>query len=238
MDLQNLQALFSPGAPVPRYDDDDDDDDDTAEEYGTKFHVYPLGFLRTAGNVQATGPPHCIYPTLREINASVRKQPNETSDNDSPSEEYQPEASVAPVVKAISCQFYNLIAHRATPRAGRLDSQQGHVTAALASAFAQTEKDKKIAYEKQSACNSKLPSRSFHDKIHLDDCPKSCRAEIVYTVDVRNLKLTSGRHVNHPPHNASLTIQTGTSSTTLFYRSRKHGTNAKCEMQSKIILSS
>ena len=188
MNLQNIQELFGPGVPEPQYDDDASND--SVEEHRTKVAVYPLGFLRTAGNVQATGPPQCLYPTLKKINASVRKphrqsqQSQHSPDDDSPYEEYHPPESRAPAVKAIASQFYNLIAHRATPRAGRLDSQQGLVTAALAGAFAQTAKDKKIAYEKQAACNSKLPSRSFHDKIHLDDCPKSCRAEIVYTVDV------------------------------------------------------
>ena len=199
INLENIQTLFSLGAPRLLDDDYDSDDDfPTAHPQPTKVQVYPLGFLRTVGNLQATGPPNCLYPTLSRINKAVReplRRPVYGSDDGlSFEDDRTPGARAAPVVTAIASQFYNLVAHRAAPRAGRLDSQQGLVTAALAGAFAQTTKDKNTAWEMKQACKDGLPSERFHSRIHSPNCPKSCRAEVVYTVDVRKLKSKCGRH--------------------------------------------
>ena len=199
MNLENIQALFSPSA-LPLLDDDDGSDYDfpTPQTQPTKLEVYPLGFLRTVGNLQATGPPHCLYPALSRINKAVCEPPKGRShgsdDNLSFEEDRTAIARAAPVVTATASQFYNLVAHRAAPRAGRLDSQQGLVTAALSGAFAKTVKDKNVALNLKLACESALPSERFHIRIHRPKCPKSCRAEVVYSVDVRKLKLKSGRH--------------------------------------------
>lgn len=197
MDLENIQALFSPGAPTLLYDGSDDDYA-TPEALPTKVEVYPLGFLRTVGNLQATGPPHCLHPTLKKINKSVCEPPKRRSrGSDSsflPEEEDNTSGrGTAQAVKATASQFYNLVAHRAASRAGRMDSQQGLVTAALSGGFARTAKDKRTALNKKTACDAALPSERFHNRIHLPECPKSCRAEVVYTVDVRKLKEKSGR---------------------------------------------
>lgn len=199
MNLENIQALFTPD--VQNHEDDEyTSDGSLSHSFPVSVQAYPLGFLRVAGNIQANGIPHCFYPSVTSINQSVRKAPRQGtahSDNEgaSSTESYRPNHQPAPVVKAISCQFYNYLAHRIAPRAGRLDTQQGTITAALSGAYANTAKDKKTASNKQAYCNAGLPSERFHERINLPDRPTCLRAELVYTIDVRNLKSVSGRHV-------------------------------------------
>ncbi|KAH9022649.1 hypothetical protein EDB85DRAFT_1895171 [Lactarius pseudohatsudake] len=193
VDLENIQALFNPGDQSHIPDDDDFLDSGLQESPFVNVYAYPLGFLRVAGNIQATGVPHCFYPVVAEVNLSVREDSNESS-SESDSDDDFPEAPrrrhlpPTPAVKPVAAQFYNYIAHRIAPRAGRMDSQQGSVTAALSGAFAQTPKDKRAASRKQAYCDQALPSTRFHKRISRPECPKCCRAEFVYSVDVRSLK--------------------------------------------------
>jgi hypothetical protein len=96
-------------------------------------------------------------------------------------------------VKPTSCQMYNYLAHRVAGRAGAHDSQQGTVTGAVAGGFAETNKDKTTASRKRAYCDISLPHERFHTRISsLDDPPTSCRAELVYSVDVAALENKSG----------------------------------------------
>jgi hypothetical protein len=203
MDLRNIHALFNSETQLNGAAEDSDElvGEDSAF---IQVDAYPLAFLRTVGNFQASGIPQCFYPTLARINQSIRRDPNQPhpnsdeSDNDHMSvdqDENYIQVGGAQVVKPIACQFYNYIAHRTATRAGRHYSQQGTVTAALAGAFSGTNKDKKRASELQGYCDQSLPSDRFHQNISIDDCPSSCRAELVYSVDVRALKHLSGRYV-------------------------------------------
>lgn len=103
------------------------------------------------------------------------------------------------VVKPICSQFYNHITHRIASRAGRLDSQQGTVTAAIAGGYANTPKDLATASRMKTYCEFGLPSDRFHDRISSKkpevECPTACRAEFVYSIDVRGLKDRSGSYV-------------------------------------------
>jgi hypothetical protein len=72
------------------------------------------------------------------------------------------------------------------------DAQQGTVTAAISGGFADSPKHKAIASRKQAYCETSLPSERFHAKTSIDDCPTYCRAEFVYSVDIRALKNPSG----------------------------------------------
>jgi hypothetical protein len=203
MDLGNIHALFNSESQLNAAAEDSDELIGEASEF-VQVDAYPLGFLRTAGNFQASSVPQCFFPILARINQSVRQDPNhppsnlEDSDDDHMSVD-QDEDSMhvggAQVVKPVASQFYNYIAHRTATRAGRHYSQQGTVTAALAGAFAGTNKDKKRATELQAYCDLSLPSDRFHQNISIEDCPTSCRAELVYSVDVRALKRRSGRYV-------------------------------------------
>ncbi|KAH9159668.1 hypothetical protein EDB89DRAFT_1915798 [Lactarius sanguifluus] len=129
IDLKNIQALFNPGDQLHIANDDNFLNSDLPESPFINVYAYPLGFLRVAGNIQATA-----------------------------------------------------------PRAGRMDSQQGSVTAVLSGTFAQTPKDKRAASRKRAYCDQALPSTRFHKRISRPECPKCCRAEFVYSVDVRSLK--------------------------------------------------
>ena len=190
VNLKNIHRLFN------LYSASQEDDYD-AEEYD-EVHVdaYPLAFLKTAGNIQANGIPPCFYPVLTTINRSVGKR-NEfrkesTEDTDSETDDNAPSARA---VKPVSAQFYNYITHRVATRAGQFDSQQGTVTAAISGASAITEKDQNTARKWQSYCDGGLPSERFHQKISVENCPTSCRAEFVYSVDIRDLKDPSGSYV-------------------------------------------
>ena len=201
MNLTNIRALF-------RTADDHDDSDN--ELFGEppkeeKLDVYPLGFLRKAGNVQAGGAPHCFLAPIKKVNRAVRKEGTQQrtrattrfeEDSSSSSTETQDIVNRIPTVKATSCQFYNYIAHRIAPHAGKLDSQQGLVTAALVGAFAQTIPHENTARIKQAACKMSLPAATFLRRIYRPGCPTCCRAEIVYLVDISNLKSQDGRYVD------------------------------------------
>jgi len=99
------------------------------------------------------------------------------------------------VLKPVACQFYNYIAHRTATRAGKHDTQQGTVTAAIAGGFAETQEDRNRAKKFIKYCDTALPSHRFQKHIDIDDCPSSCRAELVYSVDVRALRHPTGRFV-------------------------------------------
>ena len=147
MNFANIQALFNPDSQL-HSDPDDQNSDSTSsippESHFVNVDVYPLAFLKTAGNLQANRIPHCFYPVITQVNQAVRKNPNGIDSSSSESDDdsmdidprQSPPLSHAQVVKAISCQFYNYITHSMATRAGRHDSQQGSVTAALAGAFA------------------------------------------------------------------------------------------------------
>jgi hypothetical protein len=219
MDLTNIQALFNPVADFS--DMSESDTYTTAADLGSPHvdvNVYPLAFLRTAGNVQAHGIPHCFYPILTDINCSVGKQQpppnrhgfrgdedgftmvnaNEDEDDfmvvDDDRDDSHP-ASLR-VVKPIFTQFYNYFAHRVAPRAGGHESQHGGITAAISGAFATSQKHKRAALKKQSECERSLPFQRFHDRISIEDCPTCCRAELVYSIDIRGLKNPSGTYAS------------------------------------------
>jgi hypothetical protein len=214
VDLEKVQALFNPGGQLHRTvndnDNDNDPDFDTSalpESHFVNVDVYPLGFLRTVGNVQATGVPHSFYPVITDINQNVRRNPDRRGhgfsvDPDDPDDNMsldvdqdRPQPRGAPVVRPVASQFYNYVADRTATRARRQDAQQGSVTAALAGTFAETDKHKEIASDQQRYCDHALPSDRFHTKISIRDRPPSCRAEFVYSVDVRALETRTGMSV-------------------------------------------
>ena len=198
MDLKNIEALFTPETHL----DDFDSSSDISGSNDVSINVYPLAFLRSFGNLQATGIPYCFYPFITSINRSVRRVPHEdplefddASDRDSDSvdlDDPQPSQSGTPVVRPISCQFYNYSAHRTASRAGAHDSQQATVTAALAGVYARSASERSTASQARSDCDTSLPSERFHTRISQDNCPTACRAEFVYSVDVRALADPSG----------------------------------------------
>ena len=201
--MRNIHALFNSQTQLHGVEDDSDDLMGEDLEF-VQVDAYPLAFLRTVGNFQASSIPQCFLPTLARINQSIRRDPNQpASDSDESNEDHMSvdhdedsnHVGGAQVVKPVACQFYNYIAHRTATRAGRHYSQQGTVTAALAGAFAGTNKDKKRASDLQDYCDLSLPSERFHQNISIEDCPSSCRAELVYSIDVRALKRRSGRYV-------------------------------------------
>jgi hypothetical protein len=218
VNLENIQGLFNTNTSSTidvdiEYLDDQDDrrpspsrvDDDPS----VHVEAYPLAFLKTAGNIKATGVPYCFSPLITKINKSVRKNhqnphnhatPAAAADHDQSDHmplDSDPDASYSEstyqAIKPVSSQFYNYLTHRVASRAGRHDAQQGSVTAAISGAYATTDKDKKAAKTKQQYCKNALPSDRFHARIaSVPECPTACRAELVYSIDVRALKQPTG----------------------------------------------
>ncbi|KAH9028272.1 hypothetical protein EDB85DRAFT_2147990 [Lactarius pseudohatsudake] len=200
MDLTNVHSLFHPEREYPLSEEDRMEEYDELRPETGRVDVYPLGFLRTVGNVQAEGIPPCFYSGIREISSKVRADPNGGDEGSSSSSSTSTTSNGSmtrtprtQVIKPISSQFYNYISHRAASRAGDMDTEKGTVTAALAGAFATTAKDRATARGKQDQCRVALPWKRFHNKISCYDCPVSCRGEIVYAVNVRALKVRTGR---------------------------------------------
>ena len=242
MKLEDIQGLFNPKASTTIIIDDTESESSSSDQDDPSVRVeaYPLGFLKMAGNIKATGVPHCFYPLLTDINKSMRKnhcpQPlsdDEEDDADRPlplssdeeddadcgeddvkdrmdcdsedrmdgdtddrmdgdtDDSYSP--STFQAVKPVSSQFYNYMTHRVASRAGRHDSQQGSVTAAISGKYATLQKDKTMAKKKQLFCQDGLASERHHGRItSVEDCPSTCHAELVYSIDVRALKDPSG----------------------------------------------
>jgi hypothetical protein len=201
------------------FNNDDDEDNNNNRSNQPSHHVnvdaYPICFLRSAGNIQASGVPNCFLPLLANINQSIRNNLNNhphhihnnlDSDDDSDMDNQEPIPPLQggqQVLKPVASQFYNYIAHRTATRAGKHLAAQGTVTAAIAGAFAQTTKDRTKANDLLDYCDTALPSDRFKTLIDIRDCPSSCRAELVYSVDVRALRHPTGRSVCH---NSSLII--------------------------------
>jgi hypothetical protein len=209
MDLDNIHALFNPDSQLhaleeQEHEEEEHEDEDVIPEESHFTHVdaYPLAFLKSIGNIQASGVPHCFGPTITAINQNILSiHPDQDShDSDHGSDrmsiiEDHPPASPAgsQVLRPVASQFYNYIAHRTAAKAGSHYSQRGTVTAAIAGAFADGSKHKTKASDLQNYCKQCLPFERFHKAISLEDCPSCCRAELVYSVDVRALPDCSGR---------------------------------------------
>jgi hypothetical protein len=219
VNLKTIQALFKPSREPLQDEARSVTSEDLAiaeeqDQHHIHIDAYPLAFLGSFGNIQANGVPPCFYPKITEINQSTRRnhppprrRRASLSSEEEEEEEYEYEEedrvpSRQAVVKPISCQFYNYVSHRMAVRAGQLDSQHGTVTAAISGAYAETEKNKRTATSKQQYCTLGLPSDRFHERMSsiVDKNPICCRAELVYTVDVRALDDPSGRHVSVPIH--------------------------------------
>jgi hypothetical protein len=204
VDLKKIQGLFNPDISATIPDDSEIISNHCYEDPTIRVEAYPLAFLKTAGNIKASGVPHCFYPLLTEINNSVRIDPEDLNpdiEEDGDGEQNgqgraAPKQTFAPhleptyrAVKPVSSQFYNYMTHRVASRAGRHDSQQASVTAAISGGYANNASDQKKAEDKQKYCNNGLPSERFHNRINtVRHCPRSCRAELVYSVDVRALQ--------------------------------------------------
>jgi len=74
MDLSNIQALFT----LQIHHNDLDGSFDLPDEakYTTHVNVYPLTFLKSYGNLQATGIPYCFYKCISKINCSIHRLPH------------------------------------------------------------------------------------------------------------------------------------------------------------------
>jgi hypothetical protein len=204
VDLKRIQGLFNPDTSATIPDDSEIVSNHCYEDPTVRVEAYPLAFLKTAGNIKASGVPHCLYPLLTKINNSVRIDPadqvHDAEEDEDGGRNGQGRAaegySYAPhmeptyrAVKPVSSQFYNYMTHRVASRAGRHDSQQGSVTTAISGGYANNASDQKKAEEKQTYCNNGLPSERFHSRINtVRHCPRACRAELVYSVDVRALQ--------------------------------------------------
>jgi hypothetical protein len=212
VNLKSVQGLFNPEIPPTLHSDDYQPPPYQDDPY-IRIDPYPLAFLKKAGNLKASSVPTCFYPLLTKINKSIRKNHttlDSTSDphNTSPHQDHQPDLedisssqdvdsphldSTYQPVKPVSSQFYNYSTHRVASRAGRHDSQQAAVTAAISGAYATSDKDKKTARESQHHCNRYLPAERFHARIRtVKECPTACRAELVYSINVRALSDPSG----------------------------------------------
>jgi len=206
--LNNIHALFN--TPDQLFEHDDlynDPSSSNSPSHYVNINAYPIAFLRSAGNIQASGIPSCFLSHIANINKSIRQDPNVQAQHILPSDDSDDDMDVdppqhpqllggQPVIKPIASQFYNYIAHRTATRAGNHDTMKGTVTAAIAGGFAQSDKHRRKAKELITYCDSALPSDHFKSHIDITNCPSSCRAELVYSVDVRALTNPTGRYAS------------------------------------------
>src|SRR5260221_1529194 len=203
-----IHALFN--TPDQLFEHDDlynDPSSSNSPSHYVDINAYPIAFLRSAGNIQASGIPSCFLSHIANINKSIRQDPNVQAQHILPSDDSDDDMDVdppqhpqllggQPVIKPIASQFYNYIAHRTATRAGNHDTMKGTVTAAIAGGFSQSQKHRRTADDLIKYCDSALPSHRFKTHIDIQDCPSSCRAEIGYSIDVRALYHPSGRYVS------------------------------------------
>lgn len=206
--LKNIHALFNTDDQLFQHDQLYNPASSSPPSHYVHINAYPIAFLGSAGNIQASGIPSCFLPHIAKINQSIRQDPNShirytpSSNNDSDSDmdiddpRHPQLIGGQPILKPITSQFYNYIAHRTATRAGNHYSMKGTITAAIAGGFAQSNQHRAKAQELINYCNTALPSDRFKNQIEIDDCPSSCRAELVYSVDVRALRTPTGRYAS------------------------------------------
>jgi hypothetical protein len=203
LNLRTISSLYD--EPDDQYLDPDEDasDPDSSRPHPPAVSVYPQAFLRDFGHIQSKGIMHLFTQAVHRINLAFHPHPNDDLVLDDPtSDDPSPYPLGGPVLTAISSQGYNELSHRAAPRAGAHDVQQGYITTALSGGFASSRKAKEKASQKRSYCDIKLPHDRFRHKIMLEDCPRTMRMEHVYCVNMQRLPVPkrNGRYVlNQPP---------------------------------------
>lgn len=176
MDVKNIDSLFQRGAGNRRGGDSDaDSDEDEVEDALTdtaplSLSVYPQCFTSKWGHFQANTLMHIFDAPIKKINDDWKYNGDDRRGNST-------------LITADSCQGYNELSHRTSPRAGEQDVQQGLITASIMrGAGLSTSEQTKTAKWRES-CVGALPHDRVRDKILLPDCPRSYRMEHVYNID-------------------------------------------------------
>lgn len=110
-------------------------DDGLDDSEALQMRAYPMAFLHNVGHFQSNKIITAFDDAFTCINLNCYAAISNASPNDFPPADTDAEVD-RPVVTGLSSQVYNEVTHRATHRAGGHDVQKGHVTAALAGAWA------------------------------------------------------------------------------------------------------
>ncbi|KAH8089853.1 hypothetical protein BXZ70DRAFT_1011333 [Cristinia sonorae] len=112
-------------------------------------YLYPHGFTRRYGQVQAKGVPPLIGDAVRRLNSSVAMhRPGDQQSDDSNSDEEEDRyrrSRLHVAVEAVRSQGYNAIAHRFRSSNGGRIAQRGELTATALGSFAQKPSEKRTA---------------------------------------------------------------------------------------------
>jgi hypothetical protein len=191
MKLQNLHDLFSRdnGMAVE------------IENTDPSYDIYPQAGLRKYGHFQANNVMVMYDSLLKRINDLIGKtiRIRANNDDDDEDDDAEIEQQIATAIRPIAMQGYNSFIHFARPSGAiHHEVQLGVVTGGMSGSYAQTLREKRIAFAKQQLCENGLPHDRFEEKIQSDEVPRDFRLESVYTIDMDNIKPSrrTGRYAN------------------------------------------
>lgn len=176
------------------------------EHNAVKYMLYPLGFSKKYGNVQANGVIVPFAKKMRQLDAVLRNIPNREEPEELADHLESDEAASPQLLHPISCQIYNAISHRVRDAAKFHEVQLAMFTNALAGCTAQTLAGKNRWRRILERVRQAMPHQRFAEKVAGDDQPQCMRFENTYQLDVQKLtpRKRSGECVTYPPCNLIL----------------------------------
>lgn len=171
MDLGSVHTLFENPEPA-----------NGEAETPVNFHVYPLAFTRSLGNVQADG---CISPFKRRLNRldyDIRRRLQELAAHNDEDGRYIP--PIYRLLFPICSQIYHLLCHRLRRDAKFHLVQLGLMTSLFSGTNVARAALKALWSTRFRLCNNGLPHERFDQKVSGDDQPECMRFENTYRIDV------------------------------------------------------
>lgn len=175
-----------------------------------KYTVYPLGFTRDLGNVQADGVITAFARRMNVVDAKLRQIPRrrqrlldgaddeEDDDDDEVRQEGDDVPHVIdldgpiravppPLLHAVGSQIYNAISHRVRDAAKFHEVQLGLITSSLSGTTATSVPSKRRWQKTLDRCRGDLPHVRFSQKVAGPGQPQCMRFENTYRLDVQSL---------------------------------------------------
>lgn len=168
---------------------------------GKSYHLYPLAFTKSYGNVQAKTTLRPFDTVLDDINQTLTPAivgDNDDSDHDHHLSDSEDEAADrlrrhrgrrgAPILLGTHSQIYNAISHRVRDQARFHYVQLGMATSAMSATMAIGAVAKRRFTERKRHCNQGLPHQRYANAVQAEDQPQDLRIEQTFTLEVNRLR--------------------------------------------------
>lgn len=148
--------------------------------------LYPLGLMKTVGNVQANAAFPPFADRLECLNAKLVGDQDASDEEED--EEHPKQRRVFPL-EAVSMQGYNVISHRVRPSAAFHEAQLGLCGGAAAGTYAMTPRGKGTAQRLALLNEDTLPHDRFqHLVANQNNTPRDVRLETILVLNIDGLR--------------------------------------------------